>query len=171
MTEQRPELPPTPPTAEAGPAIDPSSTAVPAGPRPTAPAPPPATSTPWYPDFERPSAGAAATPGPALNPAPARRRRSTADTRLRTRAIVGGTSVVAFLAVLAGVAVHDHAQPASDVSVDNGQATTVDPNFVPPDAGGGLGSAQDPFSRRFGGGFSATPGTPDGSAQTRSHGS
>jgi hypothetical protein len=180
MADHNAELPPIPPTAKSGPVIDPSSTAVPAEPRPTAPAPPPATSTPWYPDFERPSTQAASA-GAAANPAAARARRTAADTRLRTRAIVGGTSVAAFLAVLAGVAVHDHGHPASNVSADNGATTGVDPNFVPPNAGGGfggLGSSQDPFgssdpfSRRFsGGGFSATPGTPGGSAQTRSHGS
>jgi hypothetical protein len=176
MADHSPELPPIPPTAESGPVIDPSSAAVPAEPRPTTPAPPSATSTPWYPDFERPSAAAAARP--AINPASARPRRSPADSRFRTRAIVGGTSVAAFLAVLAGVAVHGHAPPASNVSVDNGATSGVDPNFTPPGVGGGFGSAQDqfgssdPFSRRFsGGGFSASPGTPGGSAQTRSHGS
>jgi hypothetical protein len=52
---------------------------------------------------------------------------------------------------------------------------------VQPNVSGGFGGqdssqgpfgSSDPFSRRFsGGGFSATPGTPGGSAQTRSHGS
>jgi len=177
MPDHHPELPPTPPTPEAGPVIDPSSTAVPAEPRPTAPAPPSATTTPWYPDFERPARGAAAA---AVGPAPARPRRTAADTRLRTRAIVAGTSVAAFLAVLAGVAVHGRAQPASNVSADTGSGT-ADPNFVQPNTGGGLGGpgssqdpfgSSDPFSRRFsGGGFSATPGTPGSSGQTRSHGS
>jgi len=187
MADHNPELPPIPPTAESGPVIDPSPTAVPAEPRPAVPAPPPATSPPWYPDFERPSAGAAAAAGPAVNRPPARPRRRPADTRLRTRAIVGGTSVAAFLAILTGVAVHDRGQPASTVSADNGATGGADPNFVPPNAGGfgGSGSspdpfgssgsdsgARDPFSRRFpGGGFSAGPGTPGGSAQTRSHGS
>lgn len=185
MSDHHPELPPTPPTPGSGPVIDPSSTAVPAEPRPTAPAPPSATTTPWYPDFERPAPGAAAA-GVAVESAQARPRRNAAATRLRTRAIVGGTSVAAFLAVLAGVAVHGQTQPASNVSADtgspgNGSAGTVDPNLVQPNAGGslgGLGSSQDPFgssdpfSRRFsGGGFSATPGTPGGSGQTRSHGS
>src|SRR5581483_29523 len=97
------------------------STAVPVESRPTAPAPPSATSSPWYPDFERPSAvAAAAAGGAAVNPAPARPRRTAADNRLRTRVIVGGTSVAAFLAILAGVAVHDHSQPASNVSADTG---------------------------------------------------
>jgi len=179
MADHIPELPPTPPTPEAGPVIDPSSTAVPVEPRPTAPAPPSATTTPWYPDFERPAPGAAAAA--VVNPASTRPRRTAADTRLRTRAVVGGTSVAAFLAVLAGLAVHDHTQPASDVSAHNGSAGTVDPNFVPPNLGGGLGGpgssqdpfgSSDPFSRRFsGGGFSAIPGTPGTSGQTRSHGS
>jgi hypothetical protein len=179
MADQNPDLPPIPPTAESGPVIDPSSTAVPAEPRPTAPAPPPATSTPWYPDFERPSAAAAAA-GPVNRP-PAPARRTSAANRFRTRAIVGGTSVAAFLAVLAGVAVHGRTQPASNVSADNGATSSVDPNFVQPNVSGGFGGqdssqgpfgSSDPFSRRFsGGGFSATPGTPGGSAQTRSHGS
>ena len=180
MSDPHPELPPTPPTPEAGPVIDPSSTAVPAEPRPTAPAPPSATTTPWYPDFERPAPGAAAAAAAVPRP-PARPRRTAAESRLRTRAIVGGTSVAAFLAVLAGVAVHGRTQPASNVSADTGSAGTVDPNFVPPDTGGGLGGpgssqdpfgSSDPFSRRFsGGGFSATPGTPGSSGQTRTHGS
>ncbi len=182
MSDHHPELPPTPPTPTAGPVIDPSSTAVPAEPRPTAPAPPSATTTPWYPDFERPAPGAAAgAAAAAVRPAPGRARRTAAESRLRTRAIVGGTSVAAFLAVLAGVAVHGRTQPASNVSADTGSAGTVDPNFAQPGTGGGLGGAgtsqdpfgsSDPFSRRFsGGGFSATPGTPGSSGQTRSHGS
>ena len=131
-----------------------------------------------------------------MNPAPARPRRTAAENRLRTRAIVGGTSVAAFLAVLAGVAVHDHRQPASNVSADTGASNSVDPSLVQPGVSNGFGgqaSSQDPFgssssdpfgssgsaagstnpfSGRFsGGGFSATPGTPGASSQTRSHGS
>ena len=117
----------------------------------------------------------------------------------RTRAIVGGTSVAAFLATLAAVGIHDRGQTASAVSTgDNGSATSLDPGFVQPNLGGGtfggrfggLGSSQDPYgssagdpfgsqsgsgsasdSPFSGGGFSATPGGAGGSAHTRSHGS
>jgi len=173
MTDKPFELQPTPPTAESGPAIDPSSAAGPDVPRPTAPAPPPATASPWYPNFELPSAAPA---GPAVNTAPSRARRAAA--KGRTRAIVGGASVASFLAILAAVGLHGGSQPASDVNTTSGDTpTTLDPGFVRPDLGGGAfgsdgsGSTTSPFSRRFGGGFSATPGTGSGSPTTRSHGS
>jgi len=188
MFENNFELPPTPPTSGLGPVIDPSSTAVPAEPRPTAPAPPSTTSSPWRPRFENPPASAAPA-RPPVGTTPARGRRPA---NIRTRAIVGGTSVAAFLAILAAVGIHDSFQPASNVSAgDNGPATSVDPGSVQPGLGqgsfgnrfGGSGSPQDdpygsgssrdsPFSPGFtGGGFSATPGTAGGSAHTRSHGS
>ena len=201
MAENNFELPPTPPTSGSGPVIDPSSTAVPAVPRPTAPAQPSTTSSPWYPDFETPTASAAAAAASsAAGATPGRARRGA---NRRTRAIVGGTSVAAFLAILAAVGIHDRGQPASAVSTgDNGSATSLDPGFVQPNLGGGtfggrfggLGSSQDPygssagdpfgsqsgsgsasdspFSGGFsGGGFSATPGGAGGAAHTRSHGS
>ena len=163
MPESIPELPPTPPTAQSGPVIDPSSTAVPAAPRPTAPVPPSTTSSPWYPDFELPSAAPA---GPAVSTAPARARRAAANSR--TRAIVGGASVVSFLAVLAAVGLHGGSQPASNAGTTDGDSpASFDPGFVRPD----LGSSTSPFSRRFSGGFSATPGSGGSSPDTRSHGS
>jgi len=176
MVENTPELPPSPPTAQSGPVIDPSSTAVPAAPRPTAPVPPSTTSSPWYPAFEPPSAAPA---GPPVSTAPARARRLA---KTRTRAIVGGTSIAAFLAILAAVGLHGGSQPASTVSTNDDPAGRFDPGFVVPNGGqgsfgssGGLGSASsnaDPFSRGFsGGGFSATPGSGGSSAHTRSHGS
>jgi hypothetical protein len=179
MPDHNPELPPSPPTSGSGPVIDPSSTAVPAVPRPMAPALPSATSSPWSPQFETPST-APAGPRP-VRTAPARARRAAS----RTRAVVGGTSVAAFLAILAAVAVHGDAQPASTVSTGaDGTAGGFDPGFVRPDLGqgtigngsgnspSGTGSRSvNPFSGRFSGGFSATPGTGGGSAQTRSHGS
>src|SRR5437763_170516 len=66
MFENNFELPPTPPTSGLGPVIDPSSTAVPAEPRPTAPAPPSTTSSPWRPRFENPPASAAPWPEPGM---------------------------------------------------------------------------------------------------------
>jgi uncharacterized membrane protein YgcG len=146
-----------------------------------APAPPSATSSPRSPQFETPAAAA----GPRRGRTPPHRARRAAATA-RTRAVVGGTSVAAFLAILAAVAVHGDAQPASTVSTGaDGTASGFDPGFVRPDLGqgtfgnssgnssSGTGSrSTNPFSGRFsGGGFSATPGTAGGSAQTRSHGS
>ncbi|MDQ1498435.1 MAG: hypothetical protein QOI86_1775 [Actinomycetota bacterium] len=161
MPDHNPELPPSPPTSGSGPVIDPSSTAVPVVPRPMAPALPSATSSPWSPQFETPST-APAQPRP-VRTAPARGRRAAAAAR--TRAVVGGASVAAFLAILAAVAVHGDAQPASTVSTGaDGTAGGFDPGFVRPDVGQGT------FGNRSGG-FSATPGTGGGSAQTRSHGS
>jgi hypothetical protein len=195
MPDHNPELPLTPPTSGSGPVIDPSSTAVPAVPRPMAPAPPSATSSPWSPQFATPSA-APAGPRP-VRTAPARARRAAAAAR--TRAVVGGTSVAAFLAILAAVAVHGDAQPASTVNTGaDGTASGFDPGLVRPSLGQGAfenspggSSSLDPFgsspgsssgtttpySRGFsgggfpGGGFSATPGTGGASAHTRSHGS
>jgi hypothetical protein len=177
------ELPPSPPTFESGPVIDPSPTAVPAVPRPTAPAPPSTTSSPWFPHFDAPSAASAGPP--PVGTAPPRARRAAPHGR--TRAIVGGSSVAAFLAILAAVGIHGRSQPAANVTAANdGSATSFDPGFVRPNLGqgslgspyggsqsGGFGSSQDdPFSQGFsGGGFSATPGTGAGSAHTRSHGS
>ena len=190
------ELPPSPPTFESGPAIDPSSTAVPAEPRPTAPAPPSATSSPWFPHFDAPSAAPAGAP--PVGTAPPRARRVALHSR--TRAIVGGGSVAAFLAILAAVGIHGRSQPANITAANDGSATSFDPGFVRPNLGqggsgnayggsqpGGFGSTYDdpfgsrsgsgaasgnPFSPGFsGGGFSATPGTGAGSAHTRSHGS
>jgi hypothetical protein len=87
--------------------------------------------------------------------APARARRAT---NTRTRAIVGGSSVAAFLAILAAVGIHDRSQPASNVSTgDNGAATSVDPGFVQP----GLG--QGTFGNRFGG-FGSSQDDPYGSS-------
>src|SRR5207244_2150587 len=101
MAENNFELPPTPPTSGSGPVIDPSSTAVPAVPRPTAPAQPSTTSSPWYPDFETPTASAAAAAASsAAGATPGRARRGA---NRRTRAIGGGTSVAPFLALLAAV--------------------------------------------------------------------
>src|SRR5438105_2368330 len=122
MAENNFELPPAPPTFGSGPVIDPSSTAVPDVPRPTASAPPSTTSSPWSPDFETPTAPAAAA---AVGATPGRRRRGANS---RTRAIVGGTSVAAFLAILAAVGIHDRGQRVSAVSTgDNGSATSLDP--------------------------------------------
>ena len=164
MIDHNPHLPPTPPTAESGPAIDPSSAAGPVAPRPTAPAPPPATSSPWAPNFELPPAAPA---GPAVGTAPARARRAAAHTR--TRAIVGGATAASFLAILAAVGLHGGSQPASNVNTTNGDSPAgFDSGF---DSGSGLGSTTNPFSRRFGGGFSATPGSGTSSPNTRSHGS
>ncbi|HZQ78585.1 MAG TPA: hypothetical protein VFE55_14720 [Acidimicrobiia bacterium] len=186
MSQPPPELPPSPPTAQAGPVIDPSSTAVPGEPRPTAPAPPSAAS-PWYPNFDRPPVRPA---GPAVSTAPARARRAAGHHR--TRAIVGGASLASFLAILAAVGLHGGSQPASNATTTGGDSpATFDPGFVRPDLGqgsfgsggsgsgsssgsgfgSGSGSTTNPFSRRFGGGFSATPGSGGGSADTRSHGS
>ena len=183
MAENNFELPPTPPTSGSGPVIDPSSTVVPAVPRPTAPAPPSTTSSPWFPHFDAPSAASAGPP--PVGTAPPRARRAAPHGR--TRAIVGGSSVAAFLAILAAVGIHGRSQPAANVTAANdGSATSFDPGFVRPNLGqgslgnpyggsqsGGFGSSQDdPFSQGFsGGGFSATPGTGAGSAHTRSHGS
>ena len=117
MAENNFELPPTPPTTESGPVIDPSSTAVPAAPRPTAPAPPSTTSSPWHPDFELPPAAPA---GPAVRTAPARARRAAANSR--TRAIVGGargwTSSTAVPGPSAG------AQPARPSTTDRSPGPT-----------------------------------------------
>jgi hypothetical protein len=165
------ELPPSPPTAGSGPVIDPSSTAVPAEPRPTAPAPPSATSSPWYPHFDPPLAAPA---GPQAGTAPVRARRAA---NTRTRVIVGGTSVAVFLAILAAVGIHGRSQqPASTVSAgsDGGSAPGFDPGVVSPNLGQGTYGDPygDPFARGFsGGGFSAVPGLGSGSAHTRSHGS
>jgi hypothetical protein len=199
MFEEQPmsdttELPPTPPTSEAGPVIDPSSTVAPSEPRPTAPVPPSTTSSSWRPDFAFPSA-APAGPGP-VGTAPARARRAAAITR--TRAIVGGTSVAAFLAILAAVGLHGRTQPASSLRTGDdgsGSSSTLDPGFVRPNLGGGRfgGSASDPFGSSYGdpfggspsasdgtdpfgggvsgGGFSATPGSGSAIPHTRSHGS
>jgi len=178
MIEQNSQLPPTPPTAESGPPIDPSSAAGPVAPRPTAPAPPPSTSSPWYPQFELPSAAPA---GRSVGTAPARTRRAAA--RARTRAIVGGASAASFLAILAAVGLHGGSQPASNANTTGGDSpASFDPGFVRPDIGGntfgsgasdsgGSGSTTSPFSRRFGGGFSATPGSGSSAPNTRSHGS
>ena len=161
MPDPNPELPPSPPTSGSGPVIDPSSTAVPAVPRPMAPAPPSATPSPWFPHFEPPSA-APAGPRPVTT-ASARARRAAAGQR--TRAVVGGASVAAFLAILAAVGLHGEAQPASNASTGgDGSTTGLDPGFVRPNPGQGA------FGSRSGG-FSATPGSGGGSAQTRSHGS
>ena len=155
------DLPPSPPTSGSGPAIDPSSTAVPAVPRPTAPAPPSATSSPWLPHFEMPAAAAAAAvagAGPAsTGPAKVRRR----ATLTRTRAVVGGTSVAAFLAIVAAVGVHGGSQPASVVSAGNdGSTTGLDPGLVRPNLGqspsgngsGSVGSSsRGPFGSSSGG--------------------
>ena len=166
MIEHNPQLPPTPPTAESGPAIDPSSAAGPVAPRPTAPAPPPATASPWYPQFELPSAAPA---GRALRTAPTRTRRAAVHTR--TRAIVGGASAASFLAILAAVGLHGGPQPASKANTTGGDSpASVDPGFGS-DSGSGSGSTTSPFSRRSGGGFSATPGSGGSSPNTRSHGS
>ncbi|HEY4408353.1 MAG TPA: hypothetical protein VGO87_00610 [Acidimicrobiia bacterium] len=160
MADNTFELPPTPPTAESGPAIDPSSTAVPAAPRPTAPVPPSTTSSPWYPSFELPSAAPA---GLAATTASARARRAAVANR--TRMIVGGASVASFVAILAAVGLHGGSQPASNVNATQGDSSaSLDP-------GSGSGSTDSPFSRRFGGGFSATPGSGSSSPNTRSHGS
>ena len=158
MADNTFELPPTPPTTPSGPAIDPSSTAVPAAPRPTAPAPPSTTSSPWHPHFELPSAAPA---GPAAGrAAPAGARRAAVTNR--TRVIVGGASVASFLAILAAVGLHGGSQPASNVNTTtNGDSLQTEP----------FGSSDNPFSRRFSGGFSATPGSGSGSPNTRSHGS
>ena len=157
MADNTFELPPTPPTTPSGPAIDPSSTAVPAAPRPTAPAPPSTTSGPWHPDFELPPAAPA---GPAVRTAPARARRAAANSR--TRAIVGGASVASFLAILAAVGLHGGSQPSNAATTGGEAPASFDP---------GSGSTSNPFSRRFGGGFSATPGSGSSSPNTRSHGS
>ena len=157
MADNTFELPPTPPTTPSGPAIDPSSTAVPAAPRPTAPAPPSTTSSPWHPHFELPSPAPA---GPAAGRAPAGARRAAVTNR--TRVIVGGASVASFLAILAAVGLHGGSQPASNVNTTtNGDSLQTEP----------FGSSDNPFSRRFSGGFSATPGSGSGSPNTRSHGS
>jgi hypothetical protein len=116
-----------------------------------------------------------------VSTAPARSRRATslsiAGRTLplnRTRAIVGGTSVAAFLAILAGVGLADRSEPKSTVrtaggtTADDGATTAVDPGLVRPNAGRG---GTSPFSRGFSGGFSATPGAGAGSPNTRSHGS
>jgi hypothetical protein len=171
--------------------IDPSSTAVPAEPRPTAPAPPSTTSSPWFPQFEVPSAAPAGDR--PVSTAPARARRAAALSR--TRAVVGGTSIAAFLAILAAVGINGRSQPVSSVTAGNdGSATGFGSGIAGPNLGqgslggryggsqsGGLGSTlgdpsgstgDNPFSPGFsGGGFSATPGAGGGTAHTRSHGS
>ena len=162
MAENNFELPPAPPTFGSGPVIDPSSTAVPDVPRPTASAPPSTPSSPWSPDFETPTAPAAAA---AVGATPGRRRRGANS---RTRAIVGGTSVAAFLAILAAVGIHDRGQRVSAVSTgDNGSATSLDPGFVQPNLGGGtfggrfggLGSSQDPYGSSAGDPFGSQSGS------------
>src|SRR5438477_9883791 len=80
MFENNFELPPTPPTSGLGPVIDPSSTAVPAEPRPTAPAPPSTTSSPWRPRFENPPASAAPARPPAGTTPPRAPRPATSRT-------------------------------------------------------------------------------------------
>ena len=70
------EPPPSPPTAQSGPVIDPSATAVPEVARPTAPAQSSTTPSPWFPEFDPPSA-APARPEP-VSMAPARPRRLAA---------------------------------------------------------------------------------------------
>ena len=157
MADNTFELPPTPPTTPSGPAIDPSSTAVPAAPRPTAPAPPSTTSSPWHPHFELPSPAPA---GPAAGRAPAGARRAAVTNR--TRVIVGGASVASFLAILAAVGLHGGSQPSNAATTGGEAPASFDP---------GSGSTSNPFSRRFGGGFSATPGSGSSSPNTRSHGS
>jgi len=77
------ELPPSPPTAQSGAAIDPSSTAVLEVPRPTAPAQSSTAQSPWFPDFNPPSAAPAA-PAPVCT-APARARRPAVLRRLRRK--------------------------------------------------------------------------------------
>ena len=172
MPDINPELPPSPPTPQSGPVIDPSSTAVPVEPRPTAPVPPSTARSPWYPHFDTPSAAPAGLP--PMGTAPARARRTAAETRSRTRAVVGGASVVTFLAVLAAIGIHDRSQPASNTTGGDGASTSFDPGIVVPNLSGGgtgLDTSQDPFSGRFSGGFSATPGSGGTSSHTRSHGS
>jgi len=112
-------------------------------------------------------------PAPAGHVGVGNRRRASAVGR--TRAVVGGTAVAAFLAILAAVGIHGRSQPASNVTANDGAATRFDPGLVRPGLGqyGQYGSSSDdPSSRGFsGGGFSATPGAGGGSAHTRSHGS
>ena len=171
MSGRSPTLPPEPPTSASEPAIDPSSAAVPAVPRPLAPTPPPTTHPPSFPHF-----AAAPTAGPEpVSTAPAGARRASAGAVARaaalnrTRAIVGGASVAAFLAILAAVGIHGRAEPASTVRAGSDNAGTsaddsqpAQPEYTPV-----------PFGRRFsGGGFSATPGSgSSGVPNTRSHGS
>ncbi|HVW34791.1 MAG TPA: hypothetical protein VHL53_19820 [Acidimicrobiia bacterium] len=172
------DLPSTPPTPASGPAIDPSSTAVPFEPRPTAPAPPSTTPSAWFPEFVVPlSAPAGAGSGDAA----AGRRRAGRDKKTnRTRAVVAGTSVAAFLVALAAVGLHGGppaSAPATVRTGDDGPAATLDPGLIQPRGSGTLGgtigsSPSSPFSGRFGGGgFSATPGSGSGGPNTRSHGS
>jgi hypothetical protein len=144
-------IPLTPPTPAEGPVIDPSSTAVPEVPRPTAPV--------------RPSTSTRAA---ALN----RTRKIVGGASLAAfAAILAAVGLHPRAEPASTVRPAGNEGSSSSGSSNPGSSDSVDPGLVRPYSGRGSGAVTSPFSPGFPGVSPATPGAAGTAPNTRSRGS